>query len=243
MRALALALVGAVVVQTPAAPVEYRFSEVVSKVVLTHLDTGRQVAAGDAATAGDEVRTGWRGRAVVEAPAAASRFEILPSTRARLAGPEPGVLLVLERGRVKAIFDALTGNDGERLVATPGALLAVRGTRYGVEVDADGAAAVTVFDGTVEVLPRAAGVAPLAVRAGEVCTFGPHTPPHSAPAPRGTREEEWHGGMVERAPRGAEREGGPERGAPGAQGPTPGHPDTQQRPPAQGSHGPGGGSI
>ena len=239
MRAYALAVAGTLLVQTPVAPVaqvEYRFAEVVSKVVLTHADAERRVAAGEAAEAGDEVRTGWRGRAVVEAPAHASRFEILPSTRVRLAGPEPGVLIVLERGRLKAVFDALTGSD-ERLVATPGALLAVRGTRYGVEVEADGAAAVTVFEGTVEVLPRDAALAPLAVRAGEVCNFGPRTPPRAAPMPPGTREDAWRGGMAEREPRGAAGGG---QSAPGQPS---GRPESQQRPSGRtGRSGPGGSS-
>ncbi len=142
------------------------------------------------------MRTGWRGRAVVEVAAQAARFEILPSTRARLGGPQPGVLLVLERGRLKAVFDALTGSH-DRLVATPGALLAVRGTRYGVEVAADGRATVAVFEGTVEVRPTTPGFPVTAVAAGEFCRFGPRTPPQRAPLPRGVGEDSWRGGLGE----------------------------------------------
>jgi hypothetical protein len=234
MRVLALAVAGALLVQAPEAPVQYRFDEVKSKVMLRHQDAERQASAGETAPGGDQVRTGWRGRAVIAAPAHAARFEILPSTRVQLTGPEPGVLVVLENGRLKAFFDSLTGSE-ERLVATPGALLAVRGTRYGVEVDADGAAALTVFEGTVEVLPRASGFAPLAVRAGEVCRFGPQAPPHAAPAPRGMREDSWRGGMVQRDGRPGEGQGPAEPGQPGTR---PGAP--QQ--PGHGQHGGRGGS-
>ena len=233
MRIHALAMAGVLLAQAASAPVEYRFAEVAGKVVLTHADTERRVSAGEVAEAGDEVRTGWRGRAVIEAPARASRFEVLPSTRVRLAGPEPGVLLVLERGRLKAIFDALAGHD-DRLVATPGALLAVRGTRYGVEVEADGAAAVTVFEGTVEVLPRDAALAPLAVRAGEVCRFGPHTPPRAAPMPRDMREDSWRGGMVQRDP------GTAAGAAPSGHSAPAGRPATSRPAGRSGRSGPGG---
>ena len=113
----------------------------------------------------------------------------------------------------------------------------MRGTRYGVEVEADGAAAVTVFEGTVEVLPRDAALAPLAVRAGEVCNFGPRTPPRAAPMPPGTREDAWRGGMAEREPRGAAGGG---QSAPGQPS---GRPESQQRPSGRtGRSGPGGSS-
>jgi len=121
-------------------------------------------------------------------------------------------------------------------VATPGALLAVRGTRYGLEVDDDGAAAVTVFEGTVEVLPRTAGFAPLAVRAGELCRFGPQAPPHAGPAPRGTREESWRGGFVQRGagPGDGHSQGGEGRGGSRS--------EPQQRPQGHGQRSGGGGS-
>ena len=194
MRAIAAIMTAALAVVPPEAPLEYRFTEVKSAVHLRHGGAERRVAAADVGVAGDEVRTGWRGRAVVEVAALAARFAILPSTRARLSGPQPGVLLVLERGRLKAIFNALTGSH-DRLVATPGALLAVRGTRYGVEVAADGSATVAVFEGTVEVRPTTPGFPVTAVGAGELCRFGPRTPPRRAPLPRGVGEESWRGGL------------------------------------------------
>ena len=230
MRAVA-AIVTAALALTPAgAPLEYRFAEVKSAVHLRHLETERHVKVGETGVAGDEVRTGWRGRAVVEVASHAARFEILSSTRARLGGPQPGVLLVLERGGLKAVFDAITGSD-DRLVATPGALLAVRGTRYGVEVAGDGHAVVAVFAGTVEVRPTTPGFPVTAVAAGEICRFGPKTPPQRALLPRGASEDNWRGlgtpagspGTRDGAPR-ASSPGGPRMPPPrpGGQGGRPG---------------------
>jgi hypothetical protein len=197
MNRLALALL-LLVTETPVAPapLEYRFDEVTSKVVVTHGNVETRAAAGATAIAGDSVRTGLFGKATLSVPARAARFEIFSSTRALLAGPEPGVLIVLERGRLMAIFDALTG-DTQRLVATPGALLAVRGTRYGVEVDSRGAASLAVFEGTVEVLPMTGAGAPVRVGAGELCLYGPKAAPRSMPMPKDMTERGWqsHGAM------------------------------------------------
>ncbi|HQT93162.1 MAG: hypothetical protein B7Z68_03265 [Acidobacteria bacterium 21-70-11] len=197
MRVSAAIVTAALAVVPPEAPLEYRFAEVKSAVHVRHDGVERHVKAGETGVAGDEVRTGWRGRAVVEVASHAVRFEILSSTRARLGGPQPGVLLVLERGGLKAVFDAITGSD-DRLVATPGALLAVRGTRYGVEVAGDGSGVVAVFVGTVEVRPTTPGFPVTAVAAGELCRFGPRTPPQRALLHRGASEENWRGGL--RAP-------------------------------------------
>ncbi len=225
MKAIAAVLTAALLAASGEAPLEYRFAEVKSTVNLRHGDLDRRAAAGDVGVAGDEVRTGWRGRAVVEVAALAARFEILPSTRARLGGPQPGVLLVLERGRLKAVLDALTGSH-DRLVATPGALLAVRGTRYGVEVAADGSATVAVFEGTVEVRPTTAGFPVTAVAAGELCRFGPHTPPQRAPLPRGVGEESWRGGLGDAGGGAGTRVGEPPPGS-RAPAPRPGGPGTR----------------
>lgn len=142
---------------------------------------------------GDLVRTGWRGRATVSVDAVASRFEIYSGSRVKLASDKPGVIVLLERGRLKAMFDAITGND-ERIVETPGALLAVRGTRYGVEVDRSGETIVSVFEGLVEVRPFDPAVQPLLVRPGEVGRFGPREAPRTVM--RGMTEKAWtdHGG-------------------------------------------------
>jgi hypothetical protein len=173
--------------------IEYRFDEVKGKVILDSANDSRQVKDGADARGGDLVRTGWRGQATVSAASVGSRFEIFSGSRMRLASETPGVIVVLERGRLKAMFDAVTGND-ERIVETPGALLAVRGTRFGVEVDADGEAAVSVFEGLVEVRPHDPSLQPLFVRPGQVGRFGPRNGPRMVK--EGISEKTWgeHGG-------------------------------------------------
>jgi len=168
---------------------EYRFDDVRSKVIVDTEGRSLQVERGAIAHGGDLVRTGWRGRANVSVDAVASRFEIFPGTRVRLASEKPGVIVLLERGRLKAMFDAVTGND-ERIVETPGALLAVRGTRYGVEVDGSGDTIVSVFEGMVEVRPFDPGMAPLLVRPGEVGRYGPKQEPRKVMD--GMTERNWN---------------------------------------------------
>jgi FecR protein len=174
----------------------YRFDEVKSKVLRSlggDEKNEARVTAGDTAAPGDLIRTGFWARAVVSIPERKARFEISSSTRARLTAGEPGVLLDLEKGRLKAFFEALTdGSATERRVAAPGALLAVRGTRYGLEVDGDGRCLLAVFEGTVEVLPTLAGAAPIKVHADEICTFGAKVAPRSAPMrSMGMSESSW----------------------------------------------------
>jgi hypothetical protein len=158
----------------------YRFEEVKRTVYrLPGGDKGKEirVSPGEAATSGDVVRTGWLGRTVLAVPDRKARFEVFGSTRVKLASGEPGVLLVLEQGRIKAFFQALIeGNAEERQVAVPGALLAVRGTRYGVEVDKGGKSTLAVFEGVVEVIRGTAGQEVFRVKAGEWTTFGPGLP-------------------------------------------------------------------
>lgn len=180
--------------------VTYRFDEVKHSVLRwPGGDEAKAVKAapGEAAAAGDVVKTGWWGHAVLSVPERSSRFEIYGSTQVRLAGEEPGVLVILDRGRIKAIFDALTGGRAEeRRVAVPGALLAVRGTRYGVEVDKHGNATLVVFKGVVEILPQVSHPGTFLVKAGEWSTFGPALMPKIGPMPgRGFGEREWDQGV------------------------------------------------
>ena len=204
MRGFALLAIGFAVSGAAPSPVqEYRFEAVTSKVMVVHQGTKRRAEAGDSAWAGDEVTTSWRGRATVGVPESAARFEVAPGSTVRLAGPEPGILVVLERGSLKAVFDALAGRR-ERLVATPGALLAVRGTRYAVRVDHDGNATLAVFSGRVDVMPRDPGLAPVSVTGGELCWFGPRRAPRRGPLPPTLDEGSWdrHGAMASGAPGG-----------------------------------------
>lgn len=156
-----------------------------------------RAAKGDTAGPGDFVRTGWLGQTVISVPDRNSRFEVFANTQVKLAGGEPGVLIVLEKGRLKALFQALTeGRWEERRVAVPGALLAVRGTKYGVEVDKEGTSILVVFEGVVEILRGAPGSEPIRVKAGEWSSFGPSNPPKVEPMQtRGFGEMTWNQGM------------------------------------------------
>jgi hypothetical protein len=203
----------------------YRFDEVKSKVVRApggDEARGIRVSAGDPAEAGDVVKTGLFGRTVLAVPDRAARFEVFSSTRVRLAGGEPGILLVLEKGRLKAAFDAFTGASEARRVAAPGALLAVRGTRYGLEV-AGGESVLAVFEGTVEVFPSG-GAPSLRVERGEYCVFSPRSLPHKEQmGRRGMSEKSW----------GSRGSGMTDAGSGGAGGPGAG----SQRPADAGSQG------
>ena len=166
MVALVLAT-AAVAGEGPAGAVEYRVTEVKRKLVRESEEGAERLAAGAELASGDLLRTGWFSRALIAAPARAATFRLSARTRVRLAHEVPGVLLEVERGRLRAVLDALVGGEETpRMVTTPSAVLAVRGTGYGVEVAGDGGTTVTVLEGVVEVTDRAGTSAPLEVRAG-----------------------------------------------------------------------------
>ena len=77
------------------------------------------------------------------------------------------------------MFDKITGTE-PRIVQTPGALLAVRGTQYNVEVDAAGKTIVDVFEGTVEIRSPLRPE-PFLVHAGETSIFSRRDPPPDHP--------------------------------------------------------------
>lgn len=201
------------------AAIVYRFEHVKSRV--TRLPSGDEVhrvrvRTGETATEGDVVRTGLLARAVLAVPDRAVRFEISSSSQVRLAGPEPGVILVLESGRLKAAFDAFTGASEERRVAAPGALLAVRGTRYGLEAIPGGGTVVAVFEGTVELFP-ADGSPSLRVDRGEFCRVAPGSAPRKGSMERaGMSEKGWASRGSGLAPGVSDGRGA---GGPGAAGP------------------------
>jgi ferric-dicitrate binding protein FerR (iron transport regulator) len=174
-------------------PLRYDFESLRRKVTVSSGGAESVARQGDAARGGDRIMTNWCGRAVVAVTERGSRFEIFASTRVKLATDEPGVLVELERGRLKAWFDKLTDVPIERFIKTPGAILAVRGTRYGVEVDGRGETFLNVFEGIVEVRqlgPQAAP--PLFVRAGESCAINHGSAPQVGPMHRS--ESDWDHG-------------------------------------------------
>jgi hypothetical protein len=135
----------------PAAPV-YEVASLKGKLMREDPEPEIELAVGARPTAGELLRTGRRSRAEIVVQEAGARFLLGPSTRARLASRRPGVLLDVERGRLRAIFDKLAADPPpERVVTTPSAVLAVRGTEYGVEVGRRGDTDVVVFEGVVEV--------------------------------------------------------------------------------------------
>ncbi|HEY3271314.1 MAG TPA: FecR domain-containing protein [Geothrix sp.] len=178
----------------------YRFEEVKRSVLRQPGgDKAKEIkiAKGDSALPGDGVTTGWWAQTTISVPERASRFEVYANTQVKLASGEPGVLLIVERGRIKAFFQSLVeGNRQERQVAVPGALLAVRGTRYGVEVDKNGKSTLVVFEGVVEVLHKTPHTESIRVKAGEWATFGPNNLPQIQPmSMRGFQEGSWSQGM------------------------------------------------
>lgn len=170
--------------------IDYRFDEVRRKVMVSAGNAETAARSGSHAQSGDRVRTGWFSYALLAAPDFAARFEVFAASEVRLSSGTPGVLLSLERGRVKAAFDKITGNE-PRMLQTPGALLAVRGTRYGVEVDRDGVATLVVFEGAVEVLSPMSRE-PLLVNAGTLCRYGRHVQPAVSPLGHGMDERTWN---------------------------------------------------
>lgn len=176
-------------------PLEYRFDEVKSKVVLARrTDASREERAsvGVSAGPGDEVKTGFWATAMLSVPSRGIRFEIGSSAHARLAGDEPGVILTIQKGRFKAWFEKLTSSE-ERVVAVPGALLSARGARYGVEAESSGRVALAVFEGRVEVTTRLQGVAPIFVDGGQMCVLSPRNAPRVMPMKSMGMYEGWWG--------------------------------------------------
>ena len=226
-----LAMLTAAAASTPTAPVAYRFDEVKNNVVLKTASHESQAAKGTRAQSGDHVHTGLFSYALIAAEQYRAKFEIFSVTDVQLAGGTPGVILSLERGRIRAMFDKITGSE-PRIVQTPGALLAVRGTKYNVEVDQSGKATLDVFEGTVEIRSPLRPE-PFLVQAGQSSSFSRREPPpdHPIPTPPDRRQDapdHRDGGD----PRTGQNAPGRPTGDPGARGAQPpGPPPTQPRPP------------
>ena len=210
--------------------IDYRFDQVRRKVVV---NDGQRIERGAKAQGGDRVETGWFSYALVATERYRAKFEIFGSTEVKLAEGTPGVLVTLERGRLRAVFDKITGSE-PRVVKTPGALLAVRGTEFDVTVDRNGKTTVDVFEGIVEVRSLLRPE-PLLVRGGERTIYSRREPPEAGPMPRGRmreREQEQQqpprGKDSQRPPR-TERGGEPDRGRPPQQPPP--QPQPRPRPP------------
>jgi hypothetical protein len=178
----------------PSALLGYRFDDVKNNVVLKTAVRESHAAKGLRAQSGDRVHTGMFSYALIAAEPQRARFEIFSLTDVQLAGGTPGVILSLERGRIHALFDKITGSE-PRIVQTPGALLAVRGTQYNVEVDSSGKATLDVFEGTVEIRSPLRSE-PYLVHAGQSSIFSRHEPPPDHPMntpPERRQDSQSHG--------------------------------------------------
>ena len=162
---------------------DYRFDQVKRKVVVTSDNKELRADAGTLAKSGDKVSTGWFSYALIASEKQAAKFEIFSSTDVVLASGAPGVILSVDRGHLRAMFDKITGSE-PRVVQTPGALLAVRGTKYDVDVDGSGHTTLTVIEGTVEVRSQLQPE-PMLIHAGEQAIYGRREPPQMRPAPMG----------------------------------------------------------
>ncbi|MEO8037005.1 MAG: FecR domain-containing protein [Acidobacteriota bacterium] len=202
----------------PKPVVDYRF-ELVRRSV--DLETAKQKVAatrGLKAESGDKIHTGWFSYALITSESHRARFEIFASTDVELAAGQPGVLLSLERGRLHAIFDKITGNE-PRIVKTPGALLAVRGTEYSVNVATNGETTLDVFDGIVEV-QSPLRTEPLFVRRGEAATFSRRElPPQAHPMEPGMKPDGSHPRVGQDQPRDGSRRTDPPGAGPRPSGP------------------------
>ncbi len=141
--AVALAALGAAPEPETNESFTYNVVAVKRRLLLASTGGELELKEGDKAQSGASLRTGSRSSADLEVSERAARFHIGTKTRFHLAAGKPGVLIDVERGSLRAIFGKLPeGDQSERLVTTPSAVLAVRGTDYGVEVESEIAALV-----------------------------------------------------------------------------------------------------
>jgi hypothetical protein len=82
-----------------------------------------------------------------------SEILVQPHTRLILRAPQPGNWDTLQIiiGQVRAYIRKRTGGAPPFQMGTPSAVIAVRGTRFDVEVNRTGISEIDVFDGLVEV--------------------------------------------------------------------------------------------
>ena len=189
-----LATLAATVAAEAPAILEYDVVAVKRKLLLETTEGERALQVGDHAQSGDVLRTGSRSSAELVVAEYAARFVVSSKTSFRLAHDRPGVLLEIERGSLHAIFGKLPdGDTRERLITTPSAVLAVRGTDYGVEVKKDGDTSITVFEGTVEVWDIGDIGDRVSVQAGQ-STRIKRGKVASTPKPHGLSSNDWDRG-------------------------------------------------
>lgn len=141
---------------------------------------------GQVLPAGTTVETG-NGRLLLVLRADESEILIQPRTRLVVNEPAPGAWNALDiaLGRIRAYIRKRTGGAPPFQMGTPSAVIAVRGTRFDVEVNAHGVSEIDVFDGLVEVAAPGIAGASVLVSPGFSTRVGIGKPPET-PVP--TRE-------------------------------------------------------
>lgn len=192
--AVALAAFGAAPGNETEEPISYDVVAVKRHLLLAADGGEVELKEGDHARSGDSLRTGSRSSADLEVRERAARFHIGTRTRFQLAHDRPGVLIDIERGSLRGVFGELPeGDTSERIVTTPSAVLAVRGTEYGVDVAKDGDTIVMVFEGTVEIRDRAELGETIQVGAGQSTRIRKGRTP-SAPTANSLTPTDWDRG-------------------------------------------------
>ncbi len=126
------------------------------------------------------------GRLVLVLRTDESQIVVQPHTRLMVREPAPGNWNAVEilLGRVRAYIRKRTGGAPPFEMGTPSAVIAVRGTRFDVEVNRAGVSEVDVFDGLVEVASSTIPGSSVLVSPGFSTRVGIGTPPET-PVPTG----------------------------------------------------------
>ena len=135
--------------------------------------------------AGTLIETG-EGRLVLVLRTDESEILVQPHSRLVVSEPAPGNWNAIEifLGRVRAYIRKRTGGAPPFQMGTPSAVIAVRGTRFDVEVNRRGVSEIDVFDGLVEVASATAAGSSVLVSPGLSTRVGMGTPPET-PVPTG----------------------------------------------------------
>lgn len=126
------------------------------------------------------------GRLVLVLRTDESEILVQPHSRLVVREPAPGNWNAVEilLGRVRAYIRKRTGGAPPFQMGTPSAVIAVRGTRFDVEVNGHGVSEVDVFDGLVEVASATTPGSSVLVSPGFSTRVGMGTPPEP-PVPTG----------------------------------------------------------
>ena len=140
-----------------------------------------QPARGQALPAGTTIDTG-DGQLLLVLRTDESEILIQPHTRVTVKDPSPGSWDAIEvaLGRIRAYIRKRTGGAPPFQMGTPSAVIAVRGTRFDVEVNRRSVTEVDVFDGLVEVASSTVSGPSVLVNPGFSTRVGLGTAPEPA---------------------------------------------------------------